>query len=142
MTTTLYQDIRGALQQRAASATGYPPVGQRAYEGGPLFSSTNGTPYARTTLMPTSGRPFEVSGGTKQHAGLFQVDVCVPSNQGTATAEIAADNVKAMFEPGDVLLKNGEHIVIDYAERGKAMVSPDWIFCPVTVRWRCFSTRN
>lgn len=134
-------NVRGALQLRAALAAGFPPANQIAYEG-VVFTSTTGVPWARMTVLPQSGRPFDISAATTAHMGLFQVDVMVPSGQGTSAAEIAADAVKAMFRAGTNLFQGGERIQIDYAERGPAQDQPDFIFYPVTVGWRCYSANN
>lgn len=134
-------DIRGALQTRAALAAGFPAEDQRAFEG-VVFTSTTGIPWARMTVMPTSGRPFSVSAADTAHMGLFQVDIFVPAGQGTAAAEIAADAVRAVFRAGTNLFQGRERIQIDYSERAQALQQADWIVCPVTVGWRCYSANN
>ncbi len=139
--TSIYQDIRGALQTQAMTASGFPAITEVAAEG-VLFTPVVGTTWACMTLMPSQDRAFSVSGGTTQHMGLFQVDIHTPSDNGTAAAEIAADAVRAVFAVGSRIPFNNETVIVDYAERKQAMVDPNWIFCPVTVRWRCFSNRN
>lgn len=139
--TTVSQNVRGALQTRVALAAGFPPQNQIAYEG-ETFSSTLGVPWARLTLLPQSGRPFDVRAADTAHMGLFQVDVFVPDGLGTGAAELAADAVRAVFRGGTTIGIGGDRIVIDYAERAQAQQEPDWIVCPVTVRWRCYSASN
>lgn len=148
MTTSLYQDIRGALQVHAATATGFPPLAQRAYEN-QRANPTTGIPYVRMTLTPTSGRAFSVSAVTKAHRGLFQVDYFFPALVGTADkpsagdGEPAIDNLKSMFAPGTKLpLTGGETLYIDYAERGPGLAQDGWFCIPVTIGWRCFSARD
>lgn len=138
---SISQSIRAALQLRAATAVGFPGSDQISYEG-VVFTSTTGVPWARMWMLPQSGRPFNVAGDTTIHRGLFQVDVMVPDGEGTAAAEIAADAVRALFRAGTRISQDSEAIIIDYAERGSAQQQPDWIFCPVTVSWRCYSQSN
>lgn len=138
---SISQSIRAALQLRAATAAGFPASDQIAYEG-VVFTSTTGVPWARMWMMPQSGRPFSVDGGTTIHRGLFQVDTMVPDGQGTAAAEIAADAVRVLFRAGTRISQGSDTIIVDYSERGPAQQQPDWIFCPVTVAWRCYSQSN
>lgn len=137
--TTASQNIRGCLQLQAALASGFPAA--IAYEG-EIFAPTIGVPWARMTLLPQSGRPFDVRAADTAHLGLFQVDVMVPDGLGTGAAELAADAVRAVFRGGTVLAIGGDRVLIDYAERAQAIQQPDWICCPVTVRWRCYSASN
>lgn len=137
--TTVSQNIRGCLQLQAALAAGFPAA--VAYEG-EVFAPTTGITWARMTLLPQSGRPFDVRAADTAHMGLFQVDIMVPDGLGTGAAEIAADAVRAVFRGGTTIGIGGDRIQIDYAERAQAQQQPNWIFCPVTVRWRCYSASN
>jgi len=139
--TSLYQDIRGALQTHAGMVSGLPADGQRAYEGR-LFTSTVGIPWARMTLLPYSGRPFSVSAETKDHIGDFQVDYFHPAGSGTGEAESLVDAIKEAFSPGVRLVQNGVTVLIQYSERRQAIQTADWLQIPVSVRWRAFTADN
>ncbi len=135
---SLHTDIRVALQEQAATAAGFPPLAQRAYEG-KLFVPSTGTPWARMTMLPTSGRPFSVSAEDRFEKGLFQVDVFVPYGAGSNAAEVAADAVIAVFNPASTLKQNGLFVFVQYAERARVMEQEaDWICAPVTVGWQAF----
>lgn len=138
---SLYQNIRGALQTRAATASGFPPVAQRAYENR-LFTSTTGVPYARMTLIPSSGRPFSLSGARRYHNGMFQVDIFYPTLVGTAAAEQVADAVRAVFVPGTKVPLNGDMVLIAYSERHAGLDGKDWLQIPVTIGWSCLSDKD
>lgn len=139
---SLYQDIRGALQVRAATASGFPAAQYRAYEG-VEFKQPNGTTWVRMTLLPASGRPLSVDGITKQHVGDFQIDVFAKPGAGTGTAESLADAIKTVFGPGVRLPLNSTVVIIDFAERASAIYAdPQWLQVPITIRWRSFSTAN
>jgi len=138
---SLYQDIRGVLQVRAATATGFPS--SVSYEGVAFTEPTDGSSYARMVMIPASGRAFSVDAGTKDHIGLFRVDIFSPSGAGTATAESLADAVKDVFEPSTRISLNGTRVFITYSERtGSIFADPEWIQVPVTVAWRAFSSNN
>lgn len=134
-----YEDIRGALQQHAATASGFPAAAQIAYEGRP-FTSTVGTPYARMTLLPTMDGPFSIDANTRYARGLFQVDMNYPSRggPGTALVESAVDNVIAVFKSGTHLAKNSTTVIIDSAARAPVMTSEDWLTIPITITWRSY----
>lgn len=140
---SLYQNIRGALQNQALTAVGFPAANQVSYEGAE-FSSTHGVSWAKLSLMPQRGRSAVIGAAQKLHSGLFQVDIFDPARGGPGTGgtEAKADAVKAVFAPGTVLTLNGERVVIDYSERAAAIITPDWIQVPVTVGWRCYSSNN
>lgn len=138
---SLYQDIRGALQVRAAMTPGFPPANQIAYEN-VIFSSTTGVPYARMKLMPLSGRAFSVSAKRKQHVGIFLVDLFYPLNtDGTGKVELLADVLKSYFQPGQHLPIGVDTLIIDYSDR-KDGIPGEWFMVPVTIGWRVFSSRN
>lgn len=129
-------EIRGALQLQAASVAGFPPLSQRAYEG-KSFDSTVGTPWARLTLMTTSGRPFDLAGESRIDSGLFQISLFYPDGNGTGEVEALADAVMAAFRPGQNLIQGSTLVSIMYAQPGPTLQEPDWIHVVVTIAWRC-----
>lgn len=134
--TTLYQDIRGALQSQLATVTGIPAL---AYEGFP-YKPVRGTPYCDCVLVPTSGRPYTL--GTAHlidHEGTFEVGVTYPSGVGTGTAEAMADAIKAKFTAATTITQGTTIVRIRSSERRQALVDTDWIRIPVSVRWYLFS---
>lgn len=144
---SLYQNIRGALQERALTAAGFPGTTKRSYEGVGFNrpASVAGEVWARLTLIPASGRPYDVGNGSKRHLGIFQVSLFYAAigAPGTGPVEALADAVKDVFSPGIFLFKNGERVKIQYAERAQvATDEPDWLHCPATVGWECFSRSN
>lgn len=138
------QAIRGALQQRAATAVGFPPSNQRAYEGY-AFNPTIGTTYARMTVIPSESRPAVVGAATKIHRGLFQIDIFYPAqgNPGTGAAEVLADAVKDVFAVGGSAMSvGGETVTVERVQREQVIQSPEWLQVPVTVYWLCYSPNN
>lgn len=140
---SLYQNIRGALQVQAATASGFPAAAKRAYEGVRFVEPSDGSTWVKMTLIPATGRPYSVDGGTKQHTGMFQIDVFTAPGAGTGAGESLADAIKTVFAPGTRLSLNSEIVIIEYAERASVIdADPQWLQIPVTVGWRSFSSNN
>lgn len=142
---SISQDIRGALQARAATAALFPAAAHRAYEG-VTYTPVVGTAWARMTVLPTSERPASIRGAdsAKDRRGLFLVEVMEPATgtEGTALIEQRADAVKAAFPPGVRLRQGGTTVVVRYAERGQVLSEPSWDRIVVTVGWLCHSPVN
>lgn len=142
--TTVSQDIRGALQTRAATAAGFPALAQRKYEGR-AFSPTTGTTHVRMWVIPADERPWSLRGDRHRHTGLFQIDVLCPSagDPGTAAVEQLADAIKAVFSPDlGPMYAGDERVTVLRVERTGIMdEQPDWQKIVVTVFWSCFSAR-
>jgi hypothetical protein len=140
---SLYQNIRGALQSRALTASGFPTVVE--YEGVMVQRpdpTAVGAKWARLVLIPSASKPYDTATRYKRHIGIFQVSIFYASvgSPGTGAVEALADAVKDVLYPGLDLFKNGERIRIQYAERAQVAVDePDWLQCPVTIGWQCFS---
>lgn len=139
---TVSQEIRGAIQLRAATATGFPAAGQRAYEG-MIFRPTVGTAWAQITIAPSTVRPFDLAAARRTHTGVAIISVHIPAagGVGTGLAEIAGDNVRAVFPPGARLFQGSERVEINWSERRQAIIEPDWISCPVEIAWTAHSSR-
>lgn len=135
-------DIRGALQVRAATASGFPASGQRSYEGR-TFTPTVGTAWARMTVIPNSERPAVVGAALFLHQGLFQIDLFYPSNAspGTSDIETLGDAVRAVFNPASGGYTQGsETVTTRYVERTKGIEEEaDWLKLMITVAWQCYS---
>jgi hypothetical protein len=134
---SLLSDIRGALQLQAASAAGFPPSNQIAYEG-KGFTSTLGTPWARMTLLNNSRQPFSLDGSDNIVGGLFQVDLFYPTGKGTADIDVVADAVVEAFPLNHNLFRGSTRVSIYYAQRNPLLQQPDFLHAPITVSWRCF----
>lgn len=138
---SLYSDIRGALQARALTASGFPS--RVSYQGvkfdpNPLFA------WARMTLVPNEGRSAVVGAATKLHRGLFIVTLFYPTkgDPGTKPLDDLVNGVAAVFGPGTSLTQGSETVTVDYAERGAFSEDPEWLSEQVTVAYRCFSPNN
>lgn len=135
MTTSIFQDIRGALQTRVLTVPVFPS--KISYEGR-LYSPVIGVPYASLVLKPTSGKPFSVDGDTTALRGLLLVDLYYPASGGSANVEIAGDSVISKFKSGTKLRCGSGLVLIDYAERADILAQDAWLHLPVTIGWRSF----
>lgn len=139
--TTLDQDIRSALQQRALTATGFPADGSRAFEG-MSFTPVAGEEWVRLTILPLANEAF-VTGQTNTMTGILQIDLYWPVGAGTGAIEAATNNLKSVFRPATRLtLAGGEPLDIVNVERISGLPpEADFIRSTVQVRWRVHSAR-
>lgn len=121
----------------AAIAAGFPSA--ISYEGTSYIPTPN-VPYARLTLLPTSGKPYSLDGTTTAAVGLFQISLFYPANGavGTATIESVADAVMHLFPSFLKITQGSTSIIVDYAQRAQILEEADWFHLPITVGWRCF----
>ena len=134
---SLYQNIRGALQNRLAGVAGIPDI---AYEGS-VYTPLPKTPYVDCKFMPGSGRPATMGDGhLVKHQGTFEINAVYPSGVGTGAAEAMADTIKAAFTASTILTLNSVTVRLSYAERGPVMPDATWIRLPISVGWYLYST--
>lgn len=135
---SLYQDIRGALQNRLLTVSGLPS--SVAYEGVP-FKPVQGTPFVEPVFQPINGRPATCGPDHfVLHEGLFNVAVVYPAGQGTGAAEAMADLIKEAFRAGTVLTLNANQIRTHWAERKAVLHDAGWVRVPVSISWYLYST--
>lgn len=139
---TIYENIRKALQDQAATADDFPAANLRAYENSKFTppASTSGTAWVAMALKPIEDKPFSVGGDQKLHRGMFLVNVFTPFNEGPAACEVLVDKIRSVFDPsGRVPADDGLVIYLDYSQRGPAIVDPEWMMIPITIGWRTYS---
>lgn len=138
--TTISQDIRGALQTTAEAVAGFPPAGQRDYDGGPQFSPTPNVPWVRMQFVPTARRRIGLKlSQAKDHQGIFNILLAGPPQQGSAPIEQLADRIVDAFSVDQPIILGGARVQIVAAERKPTMDGPGDIQCPVVVSWRCLT---
>lgn len=136
---SLHGDIRAALESRLALTPGLPTA--RAWESVSFDPPAISVPYVRATLQPLSSRPATIGNSPLyRHEGLFLIDLFYPSGTGPGDAEAMADVVRARFPVPGTLAKNGQPVLVRYAERGAGLPADGRYLVPVTVAWRAFSS--
>lgn len=142
--SNLYQDIRTALQDQAATAVGFPVAARRAYENSKFVppASAAGVSWVAMAVRPIEDKPYSVSGDAKKHQGLFLINVYTPFNEGPAACEALVDNIRSVFDPSGNMKQGGITIFLDYAQRGPLIPDAEWAMIPITVGWRAYTPQT
>lgn len=133
---TIHTDIRGAIQTKAATVSGFPASVQ--YEGR-VFDPPKTSTWARITIIPSSERPPVLS-GVVMLEGIAQIDIFTPSKggPGTNSIETLVDSIKTTFTPGLRIPSASGRVQIRYSERGPLIAEPDWLHIPVSIGYRTY----
>ncbi len=95
--------------------------------------------WLRVTEIPAPAAAFAfATGGTRDHAGVLQIDVLWPQGTGMAAPRQVADALVAHFTPGRVIYCDGAKIKITQAWIGQKLDDPPRISLPVSLRYRAF----
>ena len=134
---SLFQDIRGALQNNLAGVSGIPAI---AWEGVP-YSPVVGTPFVEPVLFPTSSIPRTMGAAHLiLHEGLFLVTLVYPAVGGTGTMEAMADTVKAAYNVSTPLALNSREVRVRSSQRGGVEMDSDWMRLLVSIGWYTYDT--
>lgn len=130
--------INGAL------VTAYQAAGlglSTAYEGKD-FTPTPGTAWAAVFNLP-AGTEVSTLGaaGEDMHLGVFQVDVNVPENTGTAILLQHAQSLRAYFYAGRTVSYGGQNVRIRNAERGAIRREDGWLRVSVSIGYWAWTAR-
>lgn len=132
----IINDIRATLDTALSATSDIPAI---AFENAP-FEQNAGTPYLRTAFFLTSRRPA-VRGPNPQHRyqGLYQITVCVPSDQGTGDAFEIADLLMTEFDGSTDVVGSNTTVSIEYSELGAVFYDDPFYCVPVQVAWYVYA---
>jgi len=104
-----------------------------------INASPNLNSFTRSTLLPAQSSVLAIGAGApKQMTGLYQVDVFVPSDSGTATARGLADSIVDIFPAGLLLTSGNSTVHIDIASVMAAYTINKYYCIPVRVQWNTY----
>lgn len=127
-----FTTIRAGLEKTLAAIVGVPTI---LYEN-VAKSPMNGTPFIRSTLIPSSSRAAVMGPSPSVlHRGIFLLDVYQPENLGPGAADVQADALLTAFAPGTQIVEDTELIRVLSAERTGGFNEPPWYVVPVTITW-------
>ncbi len=140
--SSIYSDIRAALESHLANTSGLPSG--IAYEN-VSFEPETGTSFLKVAFVPTSRRPAVRGLNPQQrYQGVFRVFCYTPEGHGPATADDIANKVITAFEAAtDISFTNGGEttiVSIDYAERDNGFVDSPWYYTVVNIGWYIYGT--
>lgn len=134
-----YVVIRQLLEVHLNALGGGLPT---AWENVP-YKPVVGTPYQRVNLLPAeTDNPtmgvMEGSGAAlKREAGVFQLTLFYPLNEGAGNATARAELLRNHYKRGTVLASGNVRLVIDSSPSvGRALVDEGYFVVPVSVPYR------
>lgn len=112
-----------------------------AYEGKD-FTPTPGTAWAAVFNLPASTEVDSLgSGGYDKHLGIFQVDIHVPENTGTAVLLAHAQTLRTYFYAGRTVSYSGQDVRLIKAERSTIRKESGWLRLSVSISYWAFTAR-
>lgn len=112
-----------------------------AYEGKD-FTPTAGTAWAAVFHLPASSDVDTLgAGGEDVHLGIFQVDINVPENTGTAVLLQHAQSLRTYFYAGRTVSYGGQDVRIRSVSRGAIRKDGAWNRVSVSISYRAWTAR-
>jgi len=132
----IVNDIRATLDTALAAISSLPDV---AFENVP-FEQNAGTPYVRTAFFLTSRRPAVVGPDPQmRYQGLYQVTVCVPTDQGTGDAFEFADLIMTELDGSTDIVGSDVTVSLEYSELGPVFYDDPFYCVPVQIAWYVYA---
>lgn len=130
MSTTIYTDIRAALEQRLAAMPGLPAVTMENVGYVPV----KGMPFLAPTILWAESSQAEIgTAGRNWETGIFQITGNYPSNQGPGPAATMAGLIREWFKRGTELNYNGVTVKIKKVYLGPVSVTTVGISQPLSI---------
>jgi hypothetical protein len=102
--------------------------------------TVDGSPWCRATLLPAQSFVISLGvGASKKMAGLYQVDVMYPQDDGSSPARNMADLIVDSFSIGTRLTDGDTTVIIDIASAMTAQSLVDYYYVPVQIQWTVFT---
>jgi hypothetical protein len=110
-----------------------------AYENA-QFSPTDGVLYLEEHYLPARTTPVGLAFTDSQDfTGIYQVNVCAPTDKLKLAGMQAAGAVAKHFARGTSISKDGLNVLCERADQAPALKSGNRWIIPVSVRFRCFA---
>ena len=130
MSTTIYTDIRAALEQRLSAMTGIPAV---AWEN-MGYVPVKGVPFLAPTILWAESSQAEIgTAGRNWETGIFQITGNYPPNQGPGPAATMAGFIREWFKRGTELNYNSATVKIKKVYLGPVSVTAVGISQPISI---------
>lgn len=133
---TIINDIRACLDTHLSGTVGIPAI---AHQNVP-YERTNGTPFVKADLIPTSRRPAVRGLNPQQrYDGIYSLLICTPEGLGPGAGYDVADLLLSRFDATTDISNNGLVISVDYSEVRTSFLDSPFYCTPITVAWYCYS---
>jgi hypothetical protein len=116
-------------------------INQTAYEGA-AFTPTTGTKWGAVFNLRASADVASLgAGGQDEHTGVFQIDVNVPENTGTASLLADADTLRAYFIAGRYFTYESQSVLVRRCDVSPIRRVDGWLRVSASVTYSARSTR-
>ena len=133
---TIINDIRACLDTHLSGTVGITAI---AHQNVP-YERTNGTPFVKADLIPTSRRPAVRGLNPQQrYDGIYSLLICTPEGLGPGAGYDIADLLLSRFDATTDISNNGLIISVDYSEVRTSFLDSPFYCTPITVAWYCYS---
>jgi len=131
--STSFTDIQGALNTRLSTLASSPPV---AWENND-YNEHSGELYLRpTSLFGETNQACLGDDGKDMSDGLYQVDVLIPTDEGSSTWP---DAIADHFKRGTTLTQNSTNLRIRSVSIGPGAKDKNFYIVPVTINYQVFT---
>lgn len=94
-------------------------------------------PYLRCFLLPARATSRTLDRLHRMFTGIFQVDVCMPTNTGPAAADAVITGLESIYLPQVQFVESGLRIVVvEPISRGPAIPVADRFIVPCSIQYR------
>jgi len=134
------QDIRRALEKKAATVSGFPPATQRHWEN-VRFEPTTGTPWAKLVLVPATSRPANLGPSPSlRYDGTFLVVMHFVEGKGSGAADDLLDLIRAAFTVDQSATAGSTQVRFEWSERNEGVNDAPWYVVTATIKWYAYAT--
>lgn len=132
MSTTVFDDLSAALDQRLNTMSGLPST---AWENA-AFTPVNGTLYIRPTILPnTTSQAALGTSGIDEHLGIYQITIFAPAGKGKKEATEMADTLANRFKRGTDLVYNSLEVRLGNVSRSAGRIDGDRYLVTVSIEY-------
>tara|TARA_R110002167_G_scaffold357967_1_gene573720 strand:- start:1121 stop:1531 length:411 start_codon:yes stop_codon:yes gene_type:complete len=110
---SVYTNLQIALETKLNTITGSPSIAWPNTE----FKPSHGTLYLEPMLLPILST-LETLNDYQRYEGIYQINVSVPVEKGTATLNLWLDRINDLFISDRRLTAGGDTVFIQAIERG------------------------
>lgn len=130
---TMHHNVRAALRAALITASGIPPVAQRAWENR-TFTPTPGVPWIRDKLVFTPTEPAALGPlALTRTKFTYMVDSFLDLDQGTVGGDSRLGALLAVLGAGRDLSYSGQTVHIEKSGGKDGSEDEGWWFVPFTV---------
>ncbi len=127
-----FYNLSQALNKRLSLVPNLPPVAWPNVE----YESVENTAFVRPTLLPSASTLYTLN-AEHRNPGIYQIDVFVPLEKGSARAYRIVDSIKDHFELQRTLPLDQGNVFIEAISLGRLERQDSWLRIYLEVNYNC-----